>query len=461
MAIYHLNVKIIQRSKGCSATAAAAYRAAEKIHDDKTNVTHDYRKKRGVFGAEILAPSHAPDWVNNRDKLWNEVEKIEKRCDARVAREIDIALPVELNREQKKELVRDFVKEQFISQGMVADISFHNFDSTACRRQGGISKNPHAHIMLTTRHINDDGFGFKQRDWDKKELLQQWRSDWAQKVNLYLEQAGHKEIKVDHRTLEEQGINRLPQIHLGADVAHMKKRGIRTNRGDEYDRIADANLRIKQLEQEINNMNNLVARIEREKRHRLEVATKENKELAQNLVKFWWFKGQPKSHLGTNYDLQYSADHKLTLSRKSGELIAELQLPLNQNKPQFWNLNEEDKERLSKLKMLLLPTQEEAKKFRSALIKAWNFQNRPSFYEGYHYNLRYEDAKLTLTRKSGESVVEIPFDRNKPTSWNLKEKDKERLNQLGQEMDERIKQLEQQEQKKQQRSSQKGWGLSR
>ena len=451
MAIYHLSVKVVQRSKGRSATAAAAYRAAEKIHDDKTNVTHDYRKKRGVFGAEILAPSNTPDWVNNREKLWNEVEKIEKRCDARVAREIDVALPVELNREQKKELVRDFVNEQFISKGMVADIAFHNFDS----------KNPHAHIMLTTRLINDNGFGFKQRDWDKKELLQQWRSDWAEKVNLSLEQAGHKEVKVDHRTLEEQGINRIPQIHLGADVAQMKKRGIPTERGDEYDRITDANLKIKQLEQEINNMNSLVARIERSERHRLEVATKENKELAQNLVKFWWFKGQPKSHLGTNYDLQYSADHKLTLCRKSGELIAELQLPLSQNKPQFWNLNEQDKGLLNKMNMLLLPTQEEAKRFRSALIKVWNFQNRPSFYEGYHYNLRYEDAKLTLTRKSGELVVEIPSDRNKPTSWNLKEKDKERLNQLGQEMDEKIKQLEQEEQKKQQRSSQKGWGLSR
>ncbi len=244
MAIYHLNVKVVQRSKGRSATAAAAYRAAEKIHDDKTNVTHDYRKKRGVFGAEILAPSNTPDWVNNREKLWNEVEKIEKRCDARVAREIDIALPVELNREQKKELVRDFVKEQFISQGMVADISFHNFNSN----------NPHAHIMLTTRRINDNGFGFKQRDWDKKELLQQWRFYWAEKVNLSLEQAGHKDIKVDHRTLEEQGVNRLPQIHLGPDVTKMKERGIRTSKGDEYDRISATNSRIELLEKNIDNL---------------------------------------------------------------------------------------------------------------------------------------------------------------------------------------------------------------
>lgn len=448
MAIYHLSVKFVKRSSGRSATAAAAYRAAEKIHDYKTDITHDYRKKRSVFGAEIIAPEGSPEWVYQREKLWNEVEKVEKRCDAQVAREIDIALPVELNREQKKELAKDFVREQLASKGMIADIAFHNFDS----------HNPHAHILLTTRPINDDGrFGFKERSWNKKDALEQLRSCWAEKVNLSLEQAGHKEVKVDHRTLEEQGINRIPQIHLGADVAQMKKRGIRTNRGDEYDRIADANLKIKQLEQEINNMNSLVARIEREERRLTDADTKENEELAHNLVKFWWFKGQPKSHNGTNYDLQYSAEHKLTLTRKSGELIAELQLPLNQNKPQTWNLNEEDKERLSKLNMLLLPTQEEVKRFSSSLIKLWDFQDRPSFYEGYHYNLRHEDSKLTLTRKSGELVALIPFDQNKPTSWNLNEKDKERLSELS----EAFKQIEQEKQQERRQSSQQQRGLSR
>ncbi len=359
MAIYHLSVKVVQRSKGRSATAAAAYRAAEKIHDDKTNVTHDYRKKRGVFGAEILAPSNTPDWVNNREKLWNEVEKIEKRCDARVAREIDIALPVELNRDQKKELVRDFVNEQFISKGMVADISFHNFDSTACRRQGGISKNPHAHIMLTTRRINDNGFGFKQRDWDKKELLQEWRSCWAEKVNLSLEQAGHKDIKVDHRTLEEQGVNRLPQIHLGPDVTKMKERGIRTSKGDEYDRISATNRRIELLEKNIDNLNSLAEIMRRQEERRQEKLKQEQLERERSALKkeeverfasilkqAWQCIGQPKFYETKNYCFENYED-RLKFTRKSGEVI--IDLPLDGSHSPVSNIKEGDKETFEKM----------------------------------------------------------------------------------------------------------------
>ncbi len=374
MAIYHLSVKFIKRSSGRSATAAAAYRAAEKVHDYKTDITHDYRKKRSVFGAEILAPDNSPEWVYEREKLWNEVEKVEKRCDAQVAREIDVALPVELNREQKKELVRDFVKEQLVSKGMVADIAFHDFDS----------KNPHAHILLTTRPINDDGrFGFKERSWNKKDVLEQLRFDWAEKVNQALEQAGHKEVKVDHRTLEEQGINRLPQIHLGANVAKMKERGIRTSKGDEYDRISATNRRIELLEKNIDNLNSLAEIMKRQEERKQE-------KLKQEQLK------------------------RSTLKK------------------------------------------EEVKKFASTLIKLWDFQNRPSIYEGNYYDLRYSDKKLTLTRKSGELLVELPFDRNNSQKWNLNEKDKERLRELGKELNK----LEQEKQQERQRSSQQR-GLSR
>ena len=349
MAIYHLSVKVVQRSKGRSATAAAAYRAAEKIHDDRNDITHDYRKKRGVFGAEILAPSHAPDWVNNREKLWNEVEKIEKRCDARVAREIDIALPVKLNREQKKALVKDFVNEQFISQGMVADISFHNFDS----------KNPHAHIMLTTRQINDDGFGFKERDWDKKELLQEWRSSWAEKVNLSLEQAGHKDIKVDHRTLEEQGINRLPQIHLGPSVAKMKERGISTNRGDEYDRISATNRKIELLEKNIDNLNSLAEIMRRQEERRQEKLKQEQLErerstpkkeeverFASILKQAWRCVGQPKFLETDSYCFEH-VENQLKITRNSGELVADL--PLDSRQEPVFNIKEGDFERFEKI----------------------------------------------------------------------------------------------------------------
>ncbi len=391
MAIYHLSVKFIKRSSGRSATAAAAYRAAEKVHDYKTDITHDYRKKRGVFGAEILAPDNSPEWVYEREKLWNEVEKVEKRCDAQVAREIDVALPVELNREQKKELVRDFVKEQLVSKGMVADIAFHDFDS----------KNPHAHILLTTRPINDDGrFGFKERSWNKKDVLEQLRFDWAEKVNQALEQAGHKEVKVDHRTLEEQGINRLPQIHLGANVAKMKERGIRTSKGDEYDRISATNRRIELLEKNIDNLNSLAEIMKRQEERKQE-------KLKQEQLK------------------------RSTLKKEEVVRGAMPTAGCASSRASF-------------------------QKFASTLIKLWDFQNRPSIYEGNYYDLRYSDKKLTLTRKSGELLVELPFDRNNSQKWNLNEKDKERLRELGKELNK----LEQEKQQERQRSSQQR-GLSR
>ncbi len=426
MAIYHLSVKVVQRSKGRSATAAAAYRAAEKIHDDKTNVTHDYRKKRGVFGSEILAPSNTPDWVNNREKLWNEVEKIEKRCDARVAREVDVALPVELNREQKKKLVRDFVNEQFISKGMVADIAFHNFDS----------KNPHAHIMLTTRRINDDGFGFKQRDWDKKELLQQWRSCWAEKVNLSLEQSGHKEVKVDHRTLEAQGINRLPQIHLGADVAQMKERGIRTSKGDEYDRISATNRRIELLEKNIDNLNSLAEIMRRQEERRQEKLKQEQLERERSTLKkeeverfasilkqAWQCIGQPKFYETKNYCFENYED-RLKFTRKSGEVI--IDLPLDGSHSPVSNIKEGDKETFEKmLKGVRISQRKQAERFASILKETWDCLGQPNFIETDIYDFERVENQLKITRPNGELVADLSLDDSQEPVFNIEEEDKE------------------------------------
>ena len=121
MAIYHFSVNIISRSSGRSATAAAAYRSAEKIIDMPTGLIHDYTRKQGVDEKFILAPSYAPDWVFNRERLWNEVEKVERRKNSQLAREINVALPTELNKNQQVELVREFVTKQFVNQGMIAD----------------------------------------------------------------------------------------------------------------------------------------------------------------------------------------------------------------------------------------------------------------------------------------------------------------------------------------------------
>ncbi len=238
MAIYHFSVKIISRSSGRSATAAAAYRAGEKIIDMRTGEIHDYTRKKGVDLNFILAPNSAPNWVHNREKLWNAVEKIERRKDSQLAREINVALPTELNKAQQLELVREFVTDQFVSQGMVADLAFHDLNT----------HNPHAHIMLTMREIDEHGFSPKKnRDWNRKELLEKQRQAWAISTNKALEIAGVKQT-IDHRSLEAQGVDRLPQIHLGAAVNAMMKRGIVTEREERYLEIAEANRNIRKFE---------------------------------------------------------------------------------------------------------------------------------------------------------------------------------------------------------------------
>ena len=240
MAIYHLSAQVISRSTGRSSTAAAAYRAGERIVDERSGEVHDYTRKGGVLHDEILAPAGAPAWATDRARLWNAVESAEKRKDAQLCREVDIALPSELGESQRLDLVREFVQRQFVDAGMIADVCLH-----APGREGD-DRNFHAHVQLTMRSIGPDGFGPKVRDWNTKALLQSWREAWEQHANAALERAGIAE-RIDHRTLDAQGIERVPQIHIGPKVAEMEARGIRTDRGDLAMAIDDANEELEEL----------------------------------------------------------------------------------------------------------------------------------------------------------------------------------------------------------------------
>ena len=209
MAIYHLRATMISRSQGRSATAAAAYRVAERIEDRRTGLTFDYAARGGVDHTEILAPDHAPDWVRDRSELWNRVEEAETRKNSQVAREVRVALPAELTHAQRLELVREFVRSQFVDRGMVADIALH------APGRIGDERNHHAHILLTTREVDAEGsvsdggsvprggFTTKNRDWNKVEVLEGWREAWARDSNAALERAGIED-RVDHRTLVAQ-----------------------------------------------------------------------------------------------------------------------------------------------------------------------------------------------------------------------------------------------------------------
>jgi hypothetical protein len=226
MATYRLEAKIIGRSQGRSATGAAAYRAGEEIADARTGRDFDYTRKRGVLHTEILMPPGTPDWMSDRGQLWNAVERIEKRKDAQLAREILLSLPHELTADQRRELVRDFARAEFVSAGMIADIAIHAPD----RR--GDERNHHAHILLTTRELAGDGFGPKAREWNDTARLEGWRAHWQEMVNRELERHGH-EARVDHRSLEAQGIDREPEPKQGPVATEMEREGRASHAGND------------------------------------------------------------------------------------------------------------------------------------------------------------------------------------------------------------------------------------
>ena len=225
MAIYHLSVQVISRGQGRSCVAAAAYRAGAKLEDERQGLTHDYRRRHDVRETFILAPQEAPAWVTDRQALWTAVDSAEKRKDARTAREVNIALPRELTPEQQREAVQEFVQAAFVERGMVADVALHEGHNDQ-------EPNPHAHILLTTRTLMADGFGPKNRDWNAKELLVTWRTQWEITCNEALEDA-QQTVRIDARSLADQKVtDRLPTVHEGVAVRQMERRGIPTDRGN-------------------------------------------------------------------------------------------------------------------------------------------------------------------------------------------------------------------------------------
>ena len=273
MSIYHCSIKNISRSSGRSVVACAAYRSGEELEDVETGITHDYRKKTGIAFAEIFLCKNAPERFQNREELWNEVEKIEKAADARLAREIEVAIPRELSLEEMKNLVAGYAK-MLTEEGMCVDAAIH-------LKVG----NPHAHLMCTTRKIKADGtwdqkekkvyaldeFGNKipvidqetreqkigargRRIWKRvtvaandlnaKENVEKWRKMWSEHCNAYLE----PEQQIDHRSYERQGKKDvIPTIHEGYAAREMEKRGKLAERCEINREIAAANRDIQAI----------------------------------------------------------------------------------------------------------------------------------------------------------------------------------------------------------------------
>ena len=408
IAIFHCSIKIISRGKGKSAVAAAAYRSGETITNEYDGITHDYTRKGGIVHTEILLSDHAPREYADRSVLWNAVEKVEKAKNSQLAREIEIALPAELTREENISLVRMFVKEQFVSTGMCADMCIHD-------NGGG---NPHAHIMLTMRPILEDGnWGDKQRkeyilnahggriydakkrqykcksepttDWNEQTKAEDWRKAWAAYANTALRIGGHA-AAVDHRSYKRQGIEQIPTIHLGAAASQMERRGVRTARGNINHEIEISNQRLRQLRARINRLTKWVNESGNAPAPTL-----------QDVFSEILSGGENKSRYGKIRDLQAAAKvliflqtHDITdlagLREKVGEFYGRQQTMREKLKPVERRLKTLDEH---------LAQAETYKKY-SAIFKKYQSlkpKYREGFYEGHRAEIvLYESAKRYL-----------------------------------------------------------------
>ena len=223
MAIYHLAVKSVSRSTGRSAVAAIAYRAGVALENERDGMVHDYTRRGGVEDTFIVAPEGA-EWAQDRSRLWNAAEAAEKRKDAKVAREYELALPAELDRDQRRELVRGFAEELRDRYGVAADVAIH------APHDYGDDRNHHAHVMTTTRVVEAQGLGAKTRQLDVRSSasieVEAIRERWAELLNHSLEQSHHIE-RVDHRSYTRQGIEMEPTVKLGHASAAIERRAER------------------------------------------------------------------------------------------------------------------------------------------------------------------------------------------------------------------------------------------
>ena len=227
MAIFHLQVNTVSRSAGRSATAAGAYRAGERIVDEQTGEIHDYTRKGGVEASALFAPADAPEWAADRARLWNAAEAAERRKNSTVAREFVVALPAELSAEDRQALAFDLGRALVARHGVAVDVCIH------APGKDGDERNHHAHVLMTTRRMTPEGLAEKSRELDNQRSgeVDHWRAEWAAMANRALERAGRAE-RIDHRTLEEQGIERMPTTHNGPAVTDMLRKGRQSDVAD-------------------------------------------------------------------------------------------------------------------------------------------------------------------------------------------------------------------------------------
>ena len=330
IAIYHCNISIVSRGKGKSAVAAAAYRSGEKLTNEWDGMTHDYTRKGGVVHTEIMLPSHAPPSFSDRSTLWNSVELYEKAGNAQLAREIDAALPIELSREEQIRLVREYCSSQFVSRGMCVDYAIHDTDSG----------NPHCHIMLTMRPLDERGAwaakSKKEYDldengerirlpsgrykthkidltgWNDKDNTLLWRKAWADYTNDFLERNGSPE-RIDHRSNAERGIDEIPTVHMGVAACQMEKKGIATEKGELNRNIQKANRLIREIRAQIGKLKEWIADLFKARETAPEQPP-QSPNLANLLMKYLSVQREKSRKYSQRWQQQHTADELKTIA---------------------------------------------------------------------------------------------------------------------------------------------------
>lgn len=419
MAIYHLSIKIISRGKGKSAVAAAAYRAGETITNEYDGITHDYSRKAGIVHTEILLPEKAPKDFLDRGTLWNSVEQAEKACNAQLAREIEVALPVELSQEQNIELVRYYVVSNFVSVGMCADLSIHD------KGDG----NPHAHILLTMRPLDKQGAwaakslkeyllndygqrlrlkngGYRTRkvptvDWNEWSKAEDWRQAWASSANAALTQANQNTL-IDHRSYLRQGIDQIPTLHLGVAATQMERRGLSTERGRQ-NRIIEIN------NQELRRTNARISKL----RDWLKIQTKSATPALTDILPEILSSTDSKSYYGKIRDLKMAAEVFNFMMENNLRTLPELQAKVKDFTKQLSSVREQLKPIERRLKNLEehLRHADELRKY-SPVYRAYLEQKpwlRESFYESRRAELMLYEAAVQYMKGhlSGRSQIPI------------------------------------------------------
>jgi len=348
-----------------SAVGASAYRSGEILKNEYDGITHDFTRKRGIVHTEVLLPPHALPDFTDRSTLWNAVEKIEKAKNSQLAREIEVALPVELDREKQIQLVREYVQANFVSDGMCADIAIHD------KKNG----NPHAHIMLTMRPLEQSGEwgakskkeyildkngqriklkngSFKTRkvdltDWNDKGKAEVWRQAWADVTNKYL--AGQNiPQRIDHRSYERQGVEQIPTVHMGVAATQMERKGIVTEKGEKNRLIREQNRLLKEVRRRIAELGKWIKEKSAQKDnqsinpfHSVPVQSPTLLELLNTAMQQ---AGQPNSRYGKIKDLKSFAKAVSFLQGNNISTLSELQETLSKMKKRYWNTNSEIKQ---------------------------------------------------------------------------------------------------------------------